>query len=308
MGRLHRPQAIHEALPQLCRPSSEVFILDDLQRSHGHRRRQGVAAEGRAVVSRLKHVHDGAICEEGTHREDPATERLAQRDGVGSDARMLEGKHSARPSQSGLNLIQDHQHIVLGAECPHLREVALRRHNDAPLRLDWLKQHRGRIGRDGRFDGIGVTEGNALEAWSVRPKAGVVLLLRGEAHKGRRSAMKVTHSSDDLCGVRWNALDGVGPLPSRLDGRLYRLCSGVHRQRRREARQATQFREKRPKLIVEEGPGGECQAIGLRLECRDDVGMAVALIERRVAGEHVQIATPLRVLNPGAARTRDDDR
>ena len=83
--------------------------------------------------------------------------------------------------------------------------------------------------------GLGVAEGNDLEAGGERAEAVAVLLVGGEADDGDGAAVEVVGADDDLGLAVGNAFDLVAPLARGFDGGLDRLGAGVHGQRHLEA-------------------------------------------------------------------------
>src|ERR1035437_10374884 len=47
---------------------------------------------------------------------------LSEGEEIGCDAEALKGPHRAGETHAGLHLVEDEQHLVLVAECAHLRE------------------------------------------------------------------------------------------------------------------------------------------------------------------------------------------
>ena len=85
-----------------------------------------------------------------------------------------------------------------------------------------------------------------------------------------------------------------------LDG----LGAGVHRQHHVLAAQLGELRAERAELVVVERAAGEGEPVELRLAAAISVRVAVAEVERRVAGQHVEVAVALDVGDPGAFGAR----
>ena len=62
-----------------------------------------------------------------------------------------------------------------------------------------------------------------------------------------------------------------------------------------------------PELVVVEGTAGEREPLDLGVAAADQTRVAVSEVERRVGGEHVEVARPLDVGDPGALGLREDD-
>ena len=104
-----------------------------------------------------------------------------------------------------------------------------------------------------------------------------------------------------------HALDLVAPLAGGLDRRFHRLRAGVHRQHHLHARQLRELGAERAELVVLEGPADQRDPVQLPLRGRDQRGVAVAEVERRVGRQHVQVAAALGVGDPGALGLGDHD-
>ena len=105
-----------------------------------------------------------------------------------------------------------------------------------------------------------------------------------------------------------HALHPVRPFAGHLDRRFDGLGAGVHRQHHLGAGQLGQFLAERPELVVVERPRGQRDLAHL-LDGRGDQGrVLVAEVERRVAGEHVEVALAGHVGDPGTVGGRDHHR
>jgi hypothetical protein len=100
----------------------------------------------------------------------------------------------------------------------------------------------------------------------------------------------------------------VAPPARQLQGRLDRLGAGVHRQDRVHAGQARDVGGEGGEAVVVEGPGGERHPVELRVGGRDQRGVPVTEVERRVAGEGVEVAPALDVGDPRPFGLGDDHR
>src|SRR6185437_14366883 len=85
------------------------------------------------------------------------------------------------------------------------------------------------------------------------------------------------------------------------------LGAGVHHQGHLEAGDLVEVAEEKRKLVIAEGARGERDARGLLLHSGEDFRVAVALIDRRIGGEEVEIAAAADVRDPRAGSALDDD-
>ena len=125
-----------------------------------------------------------------------------------------------------------------------------------------------------------------------------------------RAAVKIAGADDDLGLPVRHALHLVAPFAHRLDRALHRLGAAVHRQHLVRAGQ-------RRDLLVERGNWSLWKAREVSvslLACShhrgQDFWMAVALIDRRIGGEAVEITVAVDIPHPDAfaARQHDADR
>ena len=92
----------------------------------------------------------------------------------------------------------------------------------------------------------------------------------------------------------------VRPLAGDLDRGLDRLGPGVHRKHHLGPGDLGQFATEQAELVVVERPGGQCHPLELLHGGGDQLGVPVAEIECRVAGEHVEVALTGDIGDPGA--------
>src|SRR5262249_11978049 len=104
MKALYCPQSVDEVLAQLSSPLVQMLIDYNVESRLSAGRSQRIAAECAAVISRSEYVHHGSI---GKHRRygiDPASKRLAEYQNIRLYPFILECKHFACASESGLYL------------------------------------------------------------------------------------------------------------------------------------------------------------------------------------------------------------
>ena len=184
---------------------------------------------------------------------------------------------------------------------------ALGRNQDARFALDRLEQERAGVRSNGALQRLGVAERNRDEARREWSEAVLIKRLGGEAGDGGGAPVKIVFADDDFGVVQGDALAGVAPPASGLDGRLHGFRAGVHRQHHLHAAELREFGAEERELIVAEGARGERNPLGLFLERLDDARMAVALIDRRVGAQTVQIPAAVDVVDPGSASPLDHD-
>src|ERR1019366_2675126 len=124
--------------------------------------------------------------------------------------------------------------------------------------------------------------------------------LAGETGNGGGAAVEIVLADDDLGLVARDALVGVAPAAHRLQGGLYRLGTGVHRQYHLHAARPRQFFAEERQLVVAKRPRGQRHARRLVEQRLDDARMAVALVEGRVRAQTIQIPAPVDGVHPHA--------
>jgi hypothetical protein len=293
-------RAVEEVVAELGGALHKTLLDEHAQRLARHRHAERVAAVGRAVVAGLEHIHHLVVGENRRHRVHPAGQGLADDHDVRSYALVLVREELAGAAEAGLDLVDHEQHPVLVGELAQPAEVAVRRHHDPGLALDRLDQDGRDVGVHGGRHRIGVAVGQEFEAGCERPEARAVVGLGGEADDGRGAAVEVALEDQDLGLAVGHALDRVGPLAGGLDRGLDRLGPAVHGQHARKPGELRDLLAERSELVVAERPRGEADPARLPHHGRDQAGVAVALVDRRVGGEEVEVALALDVPHPGA--------
>ena len=74
--------------------------------------------------------------------------------------------------KSGLDFIEDQHDVVAVADLSRGLEVAGRWNDNPGFTLDGLYQKTGGVGGDGRFQGIGIAEGDDFESRGERAESG----------------------------------------------------------------------------------------------------------------------------------------
>ncbi len=140
---------------KLAAALDQALVLDHIQRFEADARSEGVAAEGGTMAARRHQVEHFSTRHEGRHREQSATERLADDNAIRADALVHIGKPCPGTAQPGLNFVDDHQHLQFVAQCAHGTQETRWRQHDAGLALDRFDQHGAGVRRDcaaQRFD------------------------------------------------------------------------------------------------------------------------------------------------------------
>ena len=176
-----------------------VLVDHDLGAGRAGRGRQGVAAEGGAVVAGLQH---GILllAQESAQRRAGA-EALGHGQGVRLEAELLVAEQGAEPPHACLHLVRDEHQVLFVTPGADLREVIRVRHVHAALSLHRLQQHRAGLIRGGLLDGVHVVIRHVDEPRHQRPPVVLVVRLSGSRHHGHGAPVKRVVRRDDLVGA-----------------------------------------------------------------------------------------------------------
>ena len=153
----------------------------------------------RSMLTWVNHEHDVRVGDNGGDWVDATAERLAKRDNVGTNLFVLGRHHVASAAKAGLNLIGDHEHVVLGTQLAHALQVAVARQHNASLALNRL-EHNGGNGRVRKLalQHTRVIVRHNADTVHVRAKASTALWISRGRHGGHRTAVKVLRGKNDL--------------------------------------------------------------------------------------------------------------
>ena len=139
---------------------------------------------------------------------------------------MLKRKPPSRPAQTGLDLVEHQQRVMLVRDFPQPLEIAVGRDHDAALTQNRFHQDRNAIRPrvEHRHDRIGVAIGDALEAFNERFETGVDFRIPGGAQGRKRPAMETTVHHHDLGYLRAPLM---AEAPRHFDRRFVGLGAGI---------------------------------------------------------------------------------
>ena len=216
----------------------------------------------------------------------------------GTTASCSQAKVRAGAAEPGLDLVGDHQHVVLDAQPAHVVQVAGRRHDHAGFALHRLDQDgHGRL-VDRRGERVGVAVRHRAEAGRVGAVVGLGDVVAGEADDADRAAVEVAVHDHDRRVPVGHALDLVAPAPGHLQRGLDALGAGVHRQHHLLAGQRRELGAERPEQVVVEGPAGEGQPVQLLLGGGDERRVPVAEVDGGVRRQEVEVPVAVVVPHP----------
>ena len=125
----------------------------------------------------------------------------------------------------------------------------------------------------------------------------------GEADDGGGAAVEVAAARRRSSrGRRATPLTLVAPLAGHLERGLDGLGARVHGQDHVHAAERGELLGERAEQVVVERAAGQREAVELRLGGGDEARVAVAEVQRAVAGEHVEVAATVDVRRPTRPR------
>ncbi len=252
--------------------------------------------------------HHVPVGDNGGNGEDAPAECLAEYVEVGYDILEVAGKGGTGPAEARLDFIGDHQYVVASADLAHLTQPAVGRQHDAGFALDRLHEEGGGVVVDGGFEGGGVSKRYGHESGCVGAETGSGDRVGGEADDGGRAAVEVAGADDDVCLSPSDAFGLVAPFPCDLDGRLDRFGAGVHREHRTLAAEAGEGFGVGGESVAAEGTTGQGERLELAAGGGDQTGMLMPEVQRRVAGEKVEILPAVDVEDTASLTALEDDR
>lgn len=301
-------QAGAQLLAALLGILAEIMLLDVVEHGKARSRRDGVAAERRSARTRVG-VGNLRRRDEGRDRRAVA-ERLGHRHDVRRHAEVLDGKQLARARKARLHLIDDEQRAVRRKDLLDALEVALRRHDDARIALDRLRDEgarmAGRRGLDDVFDHV--RAGEITRFAILAERAAVAVRIRREvdaayrlrvraphldaryAHAELRAAVQAIAQGDDLAIL---CVDGGEQKSAfrRLRARRAEEC--LLQLARRDLREL--FREVH-EILRQVDVADVLQRADLLLDLLRDLRVAVAAVHDRHPREAVEVLAPLTVV------------
>ncbi len=190
------------------------------------------------MTARVEHVHHVIGADESRHRQQPAAQRLADDQPVGSCVLVFKREHAAGAAEARLDFVEDQQNAGLSADLAQRGKISVGRQHDARFALNRFDQHGDRVGIDRAFDRVGVAERNRDEPVCERAEATTVRFFAGEADDGGGAAVEIAGGDDDLLRAVFDAATIMAPTSCGFDRGLNRFGAGVHRQRTIEPCQA----------------------------------------------------------------------
>src|SRR6185312_10637992 len=263
---------------------------------------QRVASKGGTMFSRPDGKHDRIVGQHGGYRQYTAAQRFAQDQDVGAYRFMITGQHSPGTAKPRLDLVGDEKDARRFAILPGSTEIAVVGDDHARFALDGLYEKSGYqrvLERPGQRAGI--IERDNDEPGRIGSILPVGFGIGAKRDDGGRAAMEITGADDDLRLPVRDAFHLVGPSTAELDGRFHGFYTGIHGQYFVIAKIAGDVFRIAAKPVAVKGAGCQREAYRLLGQRRDDAGMAVSLVDRRIPAQEVEILSAVHVpyVNPG---------
>ena len=119
--------------------------------------------------------------------------------------------------------------------------------------------------------------------------------------------MEIVGADDDFGPVLRHTLDLIAPFACNLDRAFHRFGARVHGQNLVRMGRGAELLAEQRELVVHESPRGDSEPRRLLGECREDAGMAVPLIDRRIGRQTIEVAAPIDIPHPDAEATGEHD-
>ena len=135
---------------------------------------------------------------------------------------------------------------------------------------------------------------------TLPPSTVACVRVRREADDGDGAAVEVVGADDDLGFTLGHAAHLIAPLAHRLDCRFDGFGARIHRQDLVRAGKGSEFLIVKRELVVAERSRRNCEPARLLGQRRQDLRMAMALIDGGIRGEAIEITVAVYVPDPDA--------
>lgn len=281
-----------EDLTVLLTAVSKVLVNDDLESSLSNTAREWGSGVGGSVLTGLDEGHDLVVSKDSGHGDGTTTESLTEDDHIGADVLVVTGKHLTGTCKTSLDLIGDHENVVLLGNLTDSLEVSFIGHDDTSLALDVFEVVGSDVGvrLELFLESVEVVVRDKLEAGHEGAELSVGCWVRagGDGRHGAAPEVVLRKENDGLV-VRDGLLAGVGPASGELHSGFTSLHTRVGRENAVIAEELGDVLLILTELVIVEGAGSQGELGGLILECLDDSGVAVTLVHRRVSGKEVHV-------------------
>ncbi len=286
-----------EQEPGLVHALEEALLQHHVEHRIGHRHRQRIAAEGRAVRAR-GHALGRRFGGQTRADRKAAADALGDRHDVGLDARPLIGEQLADAADAGLHLVEDQHQLVLVGELAQAAQKTALRHPHAAFALDRLDDDRAGLRPDGFLHGVEIAERHPVEARQPRLEAFEIFFVAAGRDRRQRAAVEGALERDHA--ELFRPAGGELVTARHLDRALHRLGARIG-----EEDGVGESRLDEP--LGQPLAAGDAKQVGdvpdlLRLlgERLDQLGVRVAERVHRHAGGEIEVALAVLGDQPGA--------
>ena len=216
---------------------------------------------------------------------------------------MLPGEEPAGAADTGLDLIQHEQQVVLVADRSQRGQVALVGDVDAAFALQRLDEDGSRLGTNGGAHRLDVVERHVAEAVE-RSERLSISRIAGGIDGGQGATVEGLIHDDDVGRA---VAPRLAPLAADLDRAFGSLCAAVAEE---DPGHAGLLENQVGEVELGdriEVVGDVEQGLGLGLDCIDDARMAVAEVVGGDPGDEVEVLVALVVPDFGSFATHERD-
>src|SRR6266568_1339081 len=203
----------------------QILIENGFDRCYASSTGNGVAAKGRAMIARGKHI--GAW--PGQHCTDryAASQPLRHRDDIRCDAVVLPTKEFPCPTHTSLHLVADHHQVLLITPLAHTSYKCRVTRPDTTLALYRLEQYAYRFLACSRLQSLQVVIRHLFETiWQGYPRCLVECLSRGRGRRQGAPVEAALHTDNFIGTITMHA----SILACQLDRSLVGLRAAIAKE------------------------------------------------------------------------------
>lgn len=223
---------------------------------------------------------------------------------------MIAGEQVPRATEPSLNLVSDHQDIVLSAQFPYFPQVSLIGQDYPTFTLDRLQEHTGHVWVSLQHP-LEIFAVIVLEQWEARgegPELRVADRVITRARGCDGATPEVIGGEEDVGLVIGDSFHAVAPPTDQFHRGLICFDSAVHGDELVVAEEVRHVCRALAKRCVMESPRSQCDLRSLSHEVLENFGVHVSLVARANTRETVNEHTVVAVPNVDAFSPHDRQR
>ncbi len=280
-----------EIIAEFGRALCQLVRLVDIDRGERRGAGQRIAAEGGAVQAR---IYLDCRVQQGRPDGHPAAHGFGYAEDVGLQFEMLAGEHFSGTTKTGLDFINDQQGAALAAYFSDRRYVLSLDRIDSALTLYQFEHHRRSVVVNHGVELVDLVVGDVVEPGNQRLEGLTILRCIGGADRTHGAPVETAHRGDEVGASAVQA----GKLECRLD----RFGAGIAQVGAGQVLRADLYQlfEELGAYIVVHDVGAGNQGLGLLLDCRDQLRVAVAQRSDTDAGGEIEVLAAGLVVQAGA--------